>query len=317
MTVTNFVGLAEGSIDNDACDPGRPFFDGSTFHRVAPGHVIQGGSANSDRSGSPGYTIPNEIHPDLGHGHAGIVGMANGGPHTGASQFYITLGDRSYLDGDYTVFGEVVDGMDVVMMTVAGDTIQTVRIVRRGSRARHFPASTEAFHALRAEVAERVGLDDAERLQSEMAYVESAWPDAVMMEEGAWRFQVGQEGSGSLPSAGDRLRLRYSGETLDGLRFQSVDDAGRPGFILPDSDFISSDSVEGAVFEFEVGHSHVTPAFDAAAALMKTGERRTVVASYEAGYGPTGYYSPSVPGEPRFVISPNTMLIYSIERLED
>ena len=126
MTVANFVGLAEGTIDNAALPPGRPFFDGTKWHRVVPGHVIQCGIAAGGKAEDPGYEFPNEIVlPELNHGRAGMVDMANGGPHTNGSQWYITLGDRSYLDGDYTVFGSVVEGMDVVMSIVQGDEIRT------------------------------------------------------------------------------------------------------------------------------------------------------------------------------------------------
>ena len=100
MTVANFVGLAEGTIANSAFDPGRPFYDGSVYHRVVPGHVIQTGIPASDRARGPGYTFPNEIHARLSHNHAGALNMANSGPNTNSSQFCIMLGDRSYLDGD-------------------------------------------------------------------------------------------------------------------------------------------------------------------------------------------------------------------------
>ncbi|MGH9393908.1 MAG: peptidylprolyl isomerase, partial [Terriglobales bacterium] len=115
MAVANFVGLSEGTIANAALDAGQPFFDGSSFNRVVPGHVIQTGIPRSGRARGPGYTFPNEIDVRLSHNHAGAVNMANGGPGTNASQWCITLGDRSYLDGDYTVFGEVVEGLPVVM----------------------------------------------------------------------------------------------------------------------------------------------------------------------------------------------------------
>src|SRR5215469_17309445 len=128
MTVANFVGLAEGTIANAAFDPGRPFFDGTVYHRVVPGHVIQTGVPQSDRARNPGYTFPNEIHARLSHNHAGALNMANAGPNTNASQFCITLGDRSYLDGDYTVFGEVVQGLDVVIKIAQGDAVESVRI---------------------------------------------------------------------------------------------------------------------------------------------------------------------------------------------
>jgi len=152
MTVANFVGLAEGTLKNDALSEGVPYFDGSKFHRVVPGHVIQAGAPNTDGDNSLGYMFPNEIHPELSHNHAGILGMANGGPHTNGSQFYITLGDRSYLDGDYTVFGEVIEGMDVVFAIIQDDVIENIKIVRSGRIARQFSADTETFHNLMVQV---------------------------------------------------------------------------------------------------------------------------------------------------------------------
>src|SRR5205807_2342301 len=87
LTVANFVGLAEGTIANAAFDAGRPFYDGSTFHRVVPGHVIQTGVPQSEKARGPGYQFPNEIHARLSHNHAGALNMANSGPNTNASQW--------------------------------------------------------------------------------------------------------------------------------------------------------------------------------------------------------------------------------------
>src|SRR5262249_28207739 len=141
------TGLAEGTIANAAFDAGRPFYDGVVFHRVVPGHVIQAGVPQSERARNPGYQFPNEIHARLNHGRAGMLNMANGGPNTNGSQFCIALGDRSYLDGDFTVFGEVVDGMDVVMRIVQGDAIERIRIVRVGAKAQAFHPATDSFQA--------------------------------------------------------------------------------------------------------------------------------------------------------------------------
>ncbi|MCA9968908.1 MAG: peptidylprolyl isomerase [Anaerolineales bacterium] len=103
QTVNSFVFLAE-----------EGWFDGVTFHRVLPGFVAQTGDPTGTGGGGPGYTIPNEIDPDLTHAETGMVAMANAGPDTNGSQWYVTLGDASFLDGSYTIFGRVIAGMDVV-----------------------------------------------------------------------------------------------------------------------------------------------------------------------------------------------------------
>ena len=145
MTVANFVGLAEGTIDNSALPAGTPYFDGTAFHRVVPNHVIQAGAPKDGQSRGPGYEFPNEIHPDLKHSGAGMLGMANAGPHTNSSQFYITLSDRSYLDNSYTVFGHVIEGIEVVHSTTQEDVIDSVVIVRIGKKAKQFKSDTESF----------------------------------------------------------------------------------------------------------------------------------------------------------------------------
>ncbi len=128
QTVNSFVFLSN-----------EGWFDGVTFHRVLPGFVAQTGDPSATGMGGPGYTIPNEIDPELSHGEAGVVAMANSGPDTNGSQWYITYGDVSQLDGDYTIFGRVVEGMDVVEAITPrdprdpaapeGDKIESITIV--------------------------------------------------------------------------------------------------------------------------------------------------------------------------------------------
>lgn len=300
MTVANFVGLAEGTIENRATGPGVPFFDGTMFHRVVPGHVIQAGMPRS-ATRSPGYVIPNEIEPSLSHGRPGMLGMANAGPHTATCQFYITLGDRSYLDGNYTLFGEVVSGLDVVNVIVQGDIVNHVRILRVGDKARAFKADTANFRAMSEDVAARVKAAEERKAREEETQIQKEWPAAQRSPAGA-RYAVDREGAGDPPKAGDQVTVTYTGRFLDGRRFCSTADAGRPAFC---------GTAES--FTYEVGKTRVTPAIDEAVATMRRGERRTVIAPASLGYGTSGFTARDVPGQKRFVISPNTTLVYEIE----
>lgn len=117
-TVENFVGLAEGT--KEWTDPRtnrkvkQPYYDGVLFHRVIDGFMIQGGDPLGQGIGGPGYTFPDEFHPQLRHNKAGILSMANRGPNTNGGQFFITLAPTPHLDDRHTVFGEVTEGIDVV-----------------------------------------------------------------------------------------------------------------------------------------------------------------------------------------------------------
>ncbi len=117
ITTKNFIDLAQSG-----------FYDGLTFHRVIRGFVIQGGDPNGDGTGGPGYTIPDEFSPELHH-VKGVISMANRGPDTGGSQFFITEDDTPWLDGKHSVFGFVVNGMDVVTSIEQGDVIKKISIV--------------------------------------------------------------------------------------------------------------------------------------------------------------------------------------------
>jgi len=306
MTAASFVGLAEGTIENAAFPPGTPYFDGTKWHRVVSGHVIQCGIAASEKAKDPGYEFPNEIVlPDLNHGRAGMVNMANGGPHTNSSQWCITLGDRSYLDGDYTVFGQVIEGMDVVMSIIQDDEVRTVKIVRVGKKARAFKPTTASFKAMADAARVRVVKDDAAKKAREAELVKTEWPSAVDAGNGV-KYVVLKPGQGKTPVAGARVKVAYSGKApLAGKSFVSTADEGQPYW---------GETPEP--FEAVVGSPRVNSGLDASIALMKKGEKRLVIVPSEQGYKTSGFYAKQRPGEKRFVISPDTLLVFEIEVLD-
>ncbi|MGB1114562.1 MAG: peptidylprolyl isomerase, partial [Flavobacteriaceae bacterium] len=145
-TVANFVGLAEGTQKNEHKKEGTPYYDGLIFHRVIADFMIQGGCPQGSGVGGPGYQFDDEFHPELKHDRAGTLSMANAGPATNGSQFFITHGPTAWLDGKHTVFGYVVEGQEVVDLVAQGDSIESLTIERHGKEAEAWNA-TEAFHA--------------------------------------------------------------------------------------------------------------------------------------------------------------------------
>ena len=135
-TVANFIGLSEGKIENQKKPVGEPYYDGLNFHRVIPDFMIQGGCPEGTGLGGPGYKFKDEIHPELRHDKPGVISMANAGPGSNGSQFFITHTKTSWLDGKHTVFGHVIQGQDVVDKISQGDSIESIEIQRIGEKAR-------------------------------------------------------------------------------------------------------------------------------------------------------------------------------------
>ena len=310
MTVANFVGLAEGSLSNITYPAGKPFFNGSVWHRVVPGHVIQGGEpavvkdpANKESS-STGYEIPNEIS-SLSHNKAGMIGMANSGPHTNTCQYYITLGDRSYLDGNYTLFGEVVEGMDVVNKITQGDSTKSITIVRAGEDSEKFIVSDQMFKTLTDKQWRKVRYEKEFKDASTEKYINDTYPGLVKDTSGV-RYKIIKEGKGSLPAEGAELKLSYKGRQIAGTEFFSTSEGGKPDTDVKQSAFILKPSGDTVVRGIR-----------AMAWLMKLNETRLLVIPPALGYGEkSGFYGKMVPGKKRFVVSPGETLFIELTRLQ-
>ncbi len=306
VTVANFIGLAEGTLSNASYPPGVPFYNGSIWHRVVRGHVIQGGEpsiikdpANSEVN-STGYVIPNEIST-LSHNKAGMLGMANDGPHTNTCQYYITLGDRSYLDGNYTLFGEVVDGMDVVNKIVVGDTTYSVSIVRAGPLAENFIVSDETFRKQTEKLWKKVHYEQEMRKAREEKYINDTYPGMVSLPDGL-RYKILVEGKGGKPPEGSVLSISYTGMLISGLQFASSGDGGKP---VPGK--------KPEMFTCKTGDDQLIKGVQESLKEMKAGEKRLIIIPPELGYGvKSAFYGKEVPGRKRFVISPGETLIIEV-----
>ena len=282
MTVCNFVGLAEGKF---AVCKGKPYYDGLKFHRVINNFMIQGGCPLGTGTGGPGYSFPDEFDPSLKHEGAGVLSMANAGPGTNGSQFFITHVATPWLDGKHTVFGKVVKGQDVVNAIKQDDKIKSISIIRKGKSAENFKTDEESFKAYVTKIGEvsRKAMEKA--LEDALSSIKTKWPQAVKDDDGVFFF-VSKEGKGATPKKGQVLTMKYKGSLIDGKVFD-------------DSDMHEP-------LEFEAGMGRVIPGFDTQATKMKVGEKRTIIIPPHLAYGERGAGG---------VIPPNAVLIFELELL--
>ncbi|OVE82395.1 hypothetical protein BVY04_01080, partial [bacterium M21] len=183
LTVTNFIALSEGKMTTNK-RIGKPFFDGLTFHRVIANFMIQGGCPEGTGNGGPGYAFPDEFDPSLRHGKAGILSMANAGPGTNGSQFFITHGPTPHLNDKHTVFGEVISGLDIVNKIAIGDSIKTLKIVRVGEEAEAFKADQAAFDALQKGFLEKLAVKAKAVLAEQEKLVSEKYANATKTDSG-------------------------------------------------------------------------------------------------------------------------------------
>lgn len=263
LTVGNFVALAEGTKDSNKNR--EPFFDGLVFHRVIPDFMIQGGCPNGDGRGGPGYTFPDEIRGNLKHSGGGILSMANRGPGTNGSQFFITHKATPWLDGKHTVFGRVVKGMDVVNAIAKGDGVKKVDIIRVGVKAEVYKPDQATFDKLVGELQNKEVKEVENRIAQERAVVAAKYPQAKTTESGL-KYIVTLEGEGEPPPPGARVKVHYTGWLLNGKKFDSSRDRNR-------------------AFQFVVGKGQVIKGWDEAILDMKPGGKRKLIIPPHLAYG--------------------------------
>jgi peptidyl-prolyl cis-trans isomerase A (cyclophilin A) len=278
MTVGNFVGLAQGNLANHAVKKGVPYYDGLKFHRVIDNFMIQGGDPQGSGSGGPGYKFADEFHPDLRHDGPGILSMANAGPGTNGSQFFITHTETAWLDGKHTVFGKVVTGMEIVNAIRQGDRIERMEIEAQDAAA--------AFDAVAAFEA---GQEAAKReAQEAAAAAEKALADLVngfeRTDSGLF-YRMDTVGSGPRPSKGQNVKVHYTGMLTDGSIFDSSVQRGTPIAIA-------------------IGVGQVIEGWDEGIMLLSEGSKARFVIPSHLGYGSRGAGG---------VIPPNATLIFDVE----
>ncbi|TDQ29325.1 peptidylprolyl isomerase [Zeaxanthinibacter enoshimensis] len=230
VTVANFITLAEGTspfVSDEYKD--KKYYDGVTFHRVIKDFMIQGGDPTGSGNGNPGYKFKNEIHDSLSHNKAGILSMANAGPGTNGSQFFITHKETPWLDGRHTVFGEVVSGMSVVDTIAQVKTgekdkpvkdvvMNKVEIIRNGKAAKNFDAvqvMSDYFAEEEAKVAA------AQKVKSEfIATIAEQRAKADSLPSGLKILRL-EEGTGEKPAIGNQVMVDYAGWLTDGTLFDT------------------------------------------------------------------------------------------------
>ena len=281
-TVGNFIGLVEGALKNDVNDFGTPYYDGLKFHRVIPDFMIQGGCPQGNGVGGPGYNFDDEFHPELKHDRPGTLSMANAGPGTNGSQFFITHIETPWLDGKHAVFGYVVDGQEVINNIVQNDIIEKITIERIGDEAEQWDAVAQ-FNAFVNDKEDQI--KDAK--EKDIKLLESVVADMIKTESGLY-YKISRSGEGKSPLAGSNVSVHYRGMLMDGSEFDSSYRRNEP-------------------INFVLGKGQVISGWDEGIALLNKGASAKFVIPSDLAYGSSGAGG---------VIPPDATLVFEVELLD-
>ncbi len=282
LTTANFIALAEGKMKNKRKELGTPYYDGIKFHRVIADFMIQGGCPDGNGMGDPGYKFADEFHPDLKHDKGGVLSMANSGPATNGSQFFITHKETPWLDGKHSVFGNVVEGMDIVNLIAQDDVMESVTITRVGSKAK-------SFDAVKIFSSEQIRLEkEAEKKAKESAEANKKLMEGATITESGLGYIMVKEGSGVQAENGKTVSVHYTGKLTDGTKFDSSLDRNQP-------------------IEFVLGQGRVIKGWDEGISYLKVGGKATFIIPSDLAYGERGAGG---------VIPPNATLIFDVELVD-
>jgi FKBP-type peptidyl-prolyl cis-trans isomerase len=278
-TVGNFVALAEGNMENSAKPQGQKYYDGLKFHRVIPDFMIQGGCPQGTGTGNPGYNFEDEFHPDLKHDTPGVLSMANAGPGTNGSQFFITHVPTPWLDNKHTVFGRVIEGQDIVDSIAQDDKIESVEVIRVGTAAEAFNA-IEAFRTFEGEREKRLA-EMRKKADEELDKLAAGFEKT----ESGLRYKIIQKGTGAQAEKGKQISVHYKGQLADGRVFDSSYQRKEP-------------------IDFTVGIGQVIKGWDEGLQLLQVGDKARLVIPSDLAYGSQGAGG---------VIPPDATLIFDVE----
>lgn len=293
MTVANFIGLAEGGIANTAKGEGEPFYNGLKFHRVIKDFMIQGGDPLGNGSGGPGYQFPDEIREELVHDGPGVLSMANSGPGTNGSQFFITHKETPWLNGKHTVFGKVVTGQNIVDQVAQGDMLKEVVIIRKGKAAKKFDAP-KVFEEKQEEIKEEA----VNKVKETEARLKLLKEQSQTTSSGLY-YQVLNEGGGARPEPGQTVLMHYVGYLPDGTLF----DTSRKNIAEKEGKYDQRREPYPA-FPVQIGpNSGVIQGWNEALEMMRVGDVYKLIIPPSLGWGERG----------SGIIPPNSWTIFDVE----